>query len=245
MQSSYLKRLRLVLALGFLAFPFLISIPFPDLSQAAPVTLEETMPDFTLPVYQGGEIKLSDLRGKNVMIIFPRGYARPGAWCTICDYKYVELAELEKTAQLRKKYNLEILFVLPYDRDTVKAWIDALPGQLEKIQLMKNPPDPSKLDEKAKATMEGYRKVFPKDLTIPKGEIPVPIPILIDGDRKVSKGLDLFRTEWGSKVDQNVPTTFIIDRNGIVRFKYFSQNTVDRPSYEYLMAILACITSGK
>ena len=240
-----MKRSRLVLAFSFLAFTFLIFLPFPSLSQAAPVTLEEPMPDFTLPVYQGGEIKLSDLRGKNVMIIFARGYARPGAWCTICDYKYVELAELEKTTQLRKKYNLEILFVLPYDRDTVKAWLDALPSQLEKIRLTKNPPDPSKLDEKAKATMEGYRKVFPKDLTVPKGEVPVPIPILIDGDRKVSKALDLFRTEWGSKVDQNVPTTFIIDKNGIVRFKYFSQNTFDRPSYEYLMGILGCITVEK
>lgn len=245
MQSSSLKRSRLVLALGLLAFIFLISIPFPGLSQAAPVTLEEPMPDFTLPVYQGGEIRLSDLRGKNVMIIFPRGYAAPGAWCTICDYKYAELAELEKTTLLRKKYNLEILFVLSYDRDTVKVWLDALPSQLEKIRLTKNPPDPTKLDEKAKTTMERYRKLFPKDLTVPKEEIPVPIPILIDDDRKVSKGLDLFRTEWGSKVDQNVPTTFIINRNGIVRFKYFSQNTADRPSYEYLMGILGCITSEK
>jgi len=245
MQNSCLKKSRLVLALGFLPFTFLISMPFPGLSQAAPVTLEEPMPDFTLPVYQGGEIKLSELKGKNVMIIFPRGYAAPGAWCTICDYKYAELVDLEKTAQLRKKYDMEILFVLPYDRDTVKTWLDALPGQLEKIRLTKNPPDPAKLDEKARVTMERYRKLFPKDLTVPKEGIPVPIPILVDGDRKVSKGLDLFRTEWGSKVDQNVPTTFIIDRNGIVRFKYFSQNTVDRPSYEYLMGVLDCITSGK
>jgi peroxiredoxin len=245
MQSRYMKKSRLVWVLGFLAFTFLISIPFSGLPQAAPVTLEEPMPDFTLPVYQGGDIKLSGLRGKNVMIIFPRGYAAPGAWCTICDYKYAELAELEKTALLRKKYNLEILFVLPYDRGTVKVWLDALPGQLEKIRLMKNPLDPTKLDEKAKATMERYRKLFPKDLTASKEEIPVSIPILIDADRKVSKGLDLFRTELGSKVDQNVSTTFIIDRNGIVRFKYFSQNTVDRPSYEYLMGILGCITSEK
>ena len=82
------------------------------------------MPDFTLPAYQGGVIKLSDLRGKNVMIIFPRGYAAPGAWCTICDYKYIELTELEKTAQLRKKYNLEILFV------------STVPTLIEQLQLL-------------------------------------------------------------------------------------------------------------
>jgi len=245
MERSRRKISKLVLALGLLSVSFLILMSFPDLSRGAAVTLEEAMPDFTLPVYQGGEIKLSDLRGKNVMIIFPRGYAAPGAWCTICDYKYVELAEIEKTVQLRKKYDLEILFVLPYDRDTIKAWLDALPGQIEKIRLTKNPPEPEKLDEKAKATMERYRKLFPKNLTVTKEEISVPFPILIDRDRQVSKGLDLFRTEWGSKVDQNVPTTFILDKKGIVRYKYFSQNTADRPSYEYLMGILDWITTGR
>jgi len=77
MQTGCMKRSLLVLTLGFLAFTFLI--PFPSLSRKAAVTLEEPMPDFTLPAYQGGVIKLSDLRGKNVMIIFPRGYAAPGA----------------------------------------------------------------------------------------------------------------------------------------------------------------------
>ena len=135
--------------------------------------------------------------------------------------------------------------MLPYERETVKAWLDALPGQLEKIHLTKNPIDPTKLDEKGTANMERYRKLFPKDLTVPKEGIPLSFPILIDGDRKVSKGLDLFRSEWGSKVDQNVPTTFILDRNGIVRFKYFSQNTADRPSYECLIGILDYVAKGK
>jgi peroxiredoxin len=242
MKSSCLKRSRLILAFGFLVFTFLIAIPFPGASWAAPVTLDEPMPSFTLPVYQGGEVKLSDLRGKNVMIIFPRGHSAPGAWCTVCDYKYAELADLEKTSRLRKKYDLEILFVLPYDRDTIKVWLDAFPSQLEKIRQIKYPPDPAKLDAKAKRTMERYREVFPKDPSVPKEFI---FPILIDADRKVSKELDLFRTEWGSKVDQNIPTTFILDRNGIVRFKYFSQSTIDRPSYEYLFGILDCIMSGK
>ena len=246
MQGIPVKRSRLALALVIFAMAFLSSIlSFPGFSQAAPVTLEESMPDFTLPVYQGGEMKLSDLKGKNVMIVFPRGYSSPGSWCTICDYKYAELVDLEKTSQLRKKYNLEVLFVLPYDRDTIKAWIEAMPEQLEKIRVMKHPPDPAKLDEKAKAVMERYQKLFPKDLVVKKGEVPIPFPILVDADRKVSKGLDVFRTEWGSKVDQNVPTTFILDRSGILRFKYFSQNTMDRPRYEYLMGILDWITSGR
>jgi peroxiredoxin len=48
------------------------------------------MSDFTLPVYQGGELNLSTLKGKNVLIMVLRGNSAPGAWCTVCDYKYAE-----------------------------------------------------------------------------------------------------------------------------------------------------------
>ncbi len=241
MQSSFLKRSRLVLTIGFLVFTFLSCIPSPE-SLAAPARLGEPMPAFTLPVYQGGEVKLSDLRGKNVMIFFLRGRTAPDAWCSVCAYQYAEVSEMEKGSQLRKKHNLEILFVLPYDRDTVKNWLDVLPSQLEKIRRMKYPPDREKLDDKTRGTMARYRQVFPKDPAVPKADL----PILLDADRKVSKALDLFRAEWaGSKADQDVPTAFILDPKGIVRFKYFAQTTADRPSAEYLIGILDCIASGK
>ncbi len=61
----------------------LISLSVPSFSQQAeisPVTVGQPMPDFTLPVYQGGDLRLSGLKGKNVLIIFPRGYQAPGAW---------------------------------------------------------------------------------------------------------------------------------------------------------------------
>jgi len=44
------------------------------------------------------------------------------------------------------------------------------------------------------------------------------------------------RTEWdGTNVLQNVPTVYIIDKDGILRFKYLSQSTIDRPSAEYIL----------
>jgi len=61
--------------------------------------------------------------------------------------------------------------------------------------------------------MEFYRQLFPLDLSVKKGEVSTPFPILIDADRKLSKGLGLFMTEWG-------------------------QNTVDRPEYDYLFTVL-------
>jgi hypothetical protein len=166
------------------------------------------------------------------MIIFPRGYAAENYWCTICNYKYAEL--------------IEVLVVLPYGPDVVKAWVDVLPEQLDKIKERKYPADSAKLDEKGKQTMEFYRRLFPLDLSVKKGEVPTPFPILIDADRKLSKGLGLFMTEWGGgKVDQNIPSVYIVDAGGTLQFKYLGQNTVDRPEYDYLFMVLEVLNGTR
>ncbi len=211
-----------------------------------PAVVGQPMADFTLPVYQGGSLTLSSLRGQNVLILFPRGYAAENYWCTICNYRYVELAELEKAQKIQEKYNVKVLVVFPYTQDIVKLWLEALPGQLETIRNNKNPADPSKLDERGKARMERSRQLYPKDFSLEKGTILDPFPILVDGERMLSKRLDLFRNEWsGSKVDQNIPSVYIVDADGILQFKYLGQNTVDRPGYDYLMKVLEVINSLK
>jgi peroxiredoxin len=211
-----------------------------------PAIIEQPMPDFTLPAYQGGEITLSSLRGKNVLIIFPRGYAAEGRWCTIDDYKYAELLDLEKKEQLRKKYGLEILCVFPYSKDIVKQWLEAVPEQLDKIKDWKYPAEPDKQDEKTRMRTERATKLFPKDLSLEKGSVPTPFPFLIDEDRKLTRELGLFAAEWsGSKADQLIPSEFIIDKNGILKFKYIGQNTADRPSFDYLMRIVEMINKSK
>jgi len=211
-----------------------------------PVVVGQPMPDFTLPVYQGGTLTLSSLRGKNVLLLFPRGYAAENYWCTICNYKYVELTELEKALQIRKKYNLEILVVFPYGHETVTAWLEALPGQLESIRKTKNPAEPDKLDDAARRRMEGWRGMFPADYTLGKDEVLAPFPILVDGERKLSMSLGLFQTEWGGrKVDQNIPSVYVVDAEGVLQFKYLGQNTMDRPGYDYLLKVLEVVNAGK
>jgi len=214
--------------------------------QIRPALLGQPMPDFALPSYQGSEVRLSSLKGKNVMLIFPRGYAAPDRWCTICNYKYVELVELEKANQIRKKYNLEILIVLPYPRETVKVWLEVLPEQMLKIKNWKYPENLNQLDEKGRQSVERYRRIFPRDFMVSPDNIPTPFPILIDADHQVSSGLGLFTTSWGgSQVEQNIPAVYLIDSQGILRFKYISQNTLDRPEYEYLLKILGMIKQKK
>lgn len=235
----------LTLLSAFLLFPA-ATLSVAQEQQMRPALLEQPMPDFALPSYQGPEVRLSNLKGKNVMLIFPRGYAGPDRWCTICNYKYVELVELEKARQIRKKYNLEILVVLPYPRETVKVWLEILPEQMLKIKNWKYPENLDQLDEKGKQSVERYRQIFPKDFMVSRDNIPTPFPILIDADHRVSSGLGLFTTSWGgSQAEQNIPAVYLVDSQGILRFKYISQNTLDRPEYDYLLKILDMIKQKK
>jgi len=204
-----------------------------------PVTVGSPMPDFTLPVFQGGELTLSALRGKTVMIVFPRGLSRPGSWCHVCPYQHAELVDHDARTGWRARANLEILYVLPYSREMVAEFIDAYPQLLQDNENAKNPPNPEALDDAGRARMERSRMVYPKTFQAVRGEVPVPFPILVDADRAVSGGLGFFTTNWsGSDAEQNIPTVLIVDAEGILQFKYMSQNTVDRPPLEYLVQVV-------
>jgi peroxiredoxin len=241
MMSQRLASFAIALALGFIATAPVSAqaqaqAPTPDIK---PVTVMQPMPDFTLPVLQGGEVTLSKLRGRNVLLIFPRGLVGEGSWCHVDNYQYADQAEMDKLDGFRKAFNLDVLFVLPYGEALVRQWADKFADQMQDIENGKNPADPAKLDAQGRARMDAYRRNFPKKYVYEKGKVPFPFPVLIDADRRVSKGLGLFTTEWGGrKSEQNIPTVFVIDTKGIVRLKYISQNTYDRPSTEYLLGFL-------
>jgi peroxiredoxin len=234
-----MKSLRLGFVIGLILASFQATGRLGAQEPAAPlrpVFLRGPISDFTLPSLQGGEVSLSKLKGKNVLLVFPRGKI-DDHWCQICHYSYAELAQREKTVGLRQKYDLEILFVLPYDKATVQHWVDIFPDQMAVIAGWKNPP--AGANDRQKAFAERVKDMLPESFVISKEDIPTPFPILIDAERRVSKGLGLFTTNWdGSAVDQNIPTVILIDASGIVRFKYLSQFTWDRPNADYLEAVL-------
>ena len=223
----------------------------PAQPEVRPVTLGQLMPDFTLPALDGSQVTLSALRGRNVLIIFPRGYAAENYWCTICQYRYAELVRRELRDKVRQKYGMEVLFILPYAKDIVQKWLDIVPEQLENIKKTKNPADPSSLDENGRRRVERYKQIYPLDIApadieVKPGEMARPFPVLYDADRALTKRLGIFATEWGgSKIDQGIPTVFIVDRAGTLQFKYIGQNTVDRPSYDYIFKFLDCLNAGK
>jgi peroxiredoxin len=197
------------------------------------------MPDITLPAYQGGEVSISELRGKNVMVVFPRGRSRPGSWCHICPYQHSEMVQYEAQTSWRARSNLEILFVLPFGREDMDEWLDAYPQLLQDNEDAKNPPNQESLDAGGRARMERARRMYPKVFSAVRGEVPTPFPILMDADHSISEGLGYFTTDWGgSTAEQNIPTILIIDAEGVLQFKYMSQNTVDRPPMEYLVQVV-------
>jgi peroxiredoxin len=195
--------------------------------------------DFTLPTYQGQDFSMEKMRGKNVLLISSRGKYADNGWCTICHYQYAEFADIELTQKIREKYNLEIAFLIPYTKDTLISWEKAFPSEMAKVEKWKNPGNPDSLSIKQKEWMQFTREHYPKNFDFTGKKVPLPLPVLMDTAQVVSKGLDLFRMEWGkSKTFQNIPAVYIIDKEGIIRFKYVSQSTTDRPTSGYIIKMI-------
>ncbi len=205
----------------------------------SPGIVGDKFPDFTLQTYQGDQFSISDFRGKNILLISSRGKYNDNTWCALCYYQYADFTDVELKKQIRKKYNMEIVFLLPYNMDTIASWEKTFPQELANIEKWKNPANSETLSGGQKSWMEFTRVHYPKTFDYANKKIPLPFPILVDDNQEVSKGLDIFRTEWnGTKTMQNVPTVFIIDKEGILRFKYISQSTIDRPSAEYILSFI-------
>lgn len=228
MKSSFLSIIILI---------FLSSFNFPQKRPLDMAIIGEPVKDFTLPVYQGGEFNLSHNKGKNVLIVFPRGYYDKDIWCDICTYEYLDLVDEFYNKKLAEKYNLDVVVVLPYDSTTISKWLTDLPEVYDSFEKSKHPTDTT--NERAMTWERFSNKHYPKIFNINEGETPLPFKILIDGDHKFSERLEIFKNEWwGTKVEQNMPTFILLDKNNTVVFKYIAQHTIDRPGTDYLKKIM-------
>jgi peroxiredoxin len=208
-----------------------------------PVFVGEQMPDFTLPIYGGGDFSLSEYKGKNIMLVFPRGWIG-NLWCPVCHYQYLEISEMEKQLNLKKKYNLEIAFILPYDNEKVADWFAKVPQSMQIIDRWKNPQGQN-ITPLRRQIADFVNVHYPKKFDVKAEDVPRIIPVLVDADRKLSKRLYLFTHYWDEvSAEQNIPTVFIIDKTGKVQFKYQSQITFDRPTFDYLIDFIKKIKSG-
>jgi peroxiredoxin len=204
--------------------------------------LGQSMSDFELATLDGKTVRLSALKGKNVMLVFPRVFYAVDGDCSICGYQYAELADYYQQGSWKDKLNLEILYVFTFPAEVTRNWIARIPVMLEAVEGWKNPKAEELKNEQVKRWMELARQAYAKKYAYSATAIPMPFPILLDEKRELSKGLDLFREEWsGGKGDQNIPAIFILDKNGIVQFKFIGQHTVDRPTPAYLEKMMKAV----
>jgi len=96
----------------------------------------DTAPDFTLPDDRGGEVSLSDLRGKNVIVYFYPAAMTPGCTTQACDFSdnisslhgagYEVLGispdKPAKLAAFREKEGLTITLLSDADRAVMDAY---------------------------------------------------------------------------------------------------------------------------
>jgi thiol-disulfide isomerase/thioredoxin len=209
------------------------------LAQAMTVIAGDPMPDFTLPIYGGGEFTLSKYRGKNVLLMFPRGWLGAN-WCTYCPYQYLELEKLIRESDLKNKYNLEVAFVLPYGIDMAKDWLEKFPEAMTTLESVKNP-QPKPVAGTIQAEYAAWaRKAFPLKFVVKKDDPHTLIPVLADEKRTLSHQLKIFSSFWdGVSAEQNRATVLVIDKNGLLQFKYIGQMTEDRPSVDYLLDFIS------
>ena len=227
----------LLALIGLLASP--LSAQAPAIKKAY---LGQVMSDFELPTLDGKTVKLSALQGRNVMLVFPRVFYAANEDCALCAYQYAELSDVSQREGWKDKYNLEILYVFPFSAEVTKSWISRLPVMLEAVEGWKNPKAEDLKNDQVKSWMDITRRICPNKYAFATDKIPMFFPILLDDKRELSKGLDLFREEWGGgKGDQNIPSVFILDKTGVVRFKYIGQHTVDRPGAVYLETIMKAV----
>lgn len=200
-----------------------------------PVQVKEEFSNIKLVSGDGTSVDIPE-EGRNTILVFIRGKVTPTVWCPICHYQYLEMVDELINTNLAEKYDVDIYFVMPYLKDSLNNWIDAFPTSLSIIDGWKNPKDES---EAAISWRDYCRMFFSEDFTFDIDNPELKIPVLFDEDQKVSNGLLLYKQEWGgTKVPQNIPTIYIIDKNKKVKFKYHSQYTNDRPDAAYLIQVI-------
>jgi peroxiredoxin len=68
---------------------------------------------------------------------------------------------------------------------------------------------------------------------------PVSFPFLLDEDRIVTKAYGVYNRLSLEAIDIAKPATFVVDRNGIIRFIHVGKNQLDRAPIEQVMEAVA------
>jgi hypothetical protein len=145
-----------------------------------------------------------------------------------------------RESDLRAKYNLEVAFILPYGTDRVKDWLEKFPEAMTTLENIKNP-QPKPATGTIQADYAAWaRKAFPIKFSVKEDDPHTLIPVLVDEKRTLSHQLKIFSSFWdGVSSEQNRATVLVIDKKGVLQFKYVGQMTEDRPSVDYILDFIS------
>jgi thiol-disulfide isomerase/thioredoxin len=173
-----------------------------------PCTLPVPAQDFTAIDHNGKPVRLSDFRGKVVLVNFW------ASWCNVCK---TEKPQLQTMAGDLTSDNFEVI-ALASDRswtDVLYALVDALAPTF----AMPEPPAKATPDQELTAAIQGYGQALPNG---------VPFEVLLDppaGDGNIGK----IAAAWGIKA---VPESALIDRKGNLRAYFANKRDWESPVAE-------------
>lgn len=167
-----------------------------------PCELPVPAPDFTATDHQGKPVKLSDYRGKVVLLNFW------ASWCNVCK------TEKPSLAGMAKDLSGDDFAVITLSSD--RTWADVLVSTVQALAPGARVPAPVGDEIPFEPALDAYRKALPSG---------VPFKVFLDppeGDDTIGK----ITASWGIKA---VPESALIDRKGNIRAYFVNKRDWESP----------------
>jgi thiol-disulfide isomerase/thioredoxin len=167
-----------------------------------PCELPVAAPDFTALDHDGKPVKLSDFRGKVVLLNFW------ASWCGVCK------TEKPRLAQMAEEMAGDDFVVVALASD--RTWTDVLLSIVEALSPKTKLPDG---DVKIEQALDVYRRGLPDG---------VPFDVLVDPPQGQGN-IGAIAASWGITA---VPESALIDRNGNIRAYFVNKRDWESPVAE-------------
>lgn len=157
-------------------------------------------PDFTVTTHDGKRVKLSDYRGKVVLLNFW------ASWCGVCKSEKPSLGEMSDDLSADDY----VVLTLASDTDWAKV--------LVAIAIAHNPdkvPAKYRVDQPPAPTMQEALAIYGR--AMPAG---TPYQVVLDPPKGEETNIGAIASAWGIKA---VPESFLIDRMGRVRYYFVNK----------------------